>query len=128
MEYEPRKHKIFGRPRASEEEKRSEKFSTFLTKAAAKEFREKCAELKISPSEFLQRAARGKRIEARIPVFDQKALEEIRAVGQNVNQTARELARARAEKIPVDFGKLETILQRQSEVLKRIKNEIVKEG
>ena len=95
MEMTIKKHKIFGRPRVSEAEKRSITIAIFLTRSEAEEIRRKCEELNIGLPEFLRRAGLNKKIEVRKSTFDLNALEELRAVGQNINQTARELIRAR---------------------------------
>lgn len=124
MEIQSKGHKIFGRPRASEEEKRSVKFSIFLTKSEAEALKSSCKESKINPPEFLRRAGLNKKIEARKSVFDAAALTELRAAGQNINKTARDFARARTERIPVDYKKAEMILQRQLEIIQALKTAI----
>lgn len=126
MKNELRKHKIFGRPRASVEEKRSVKVSVFLTKAEAEEIKKNCEQSGISLPEFFRRIGLNKRIEARKSSFDASALEELRVAGQNLNQTARELARARTKLIPLDFKKVEMILRDQLEILRALTTEIIK--
>lgn len=124
MNNEHRKHKIFGRPRASDKEKRTVKVAVFLTQAEAELFKQKCADSAVALPEFLRRAGLGKKIETPKSMFDAKAVEELRSIGHNINRAARELSRARTEAIPVNFEKLEIILQQELEVLNGIKKEI----
>lgn len=119
-----KRHKIFGRPRATIEEKRSVKVSVFFTAAEAAEIKMKCEELNLTLPEFLRRAGLNKKIEARKSVFDAAALAELRAAGQNINCTARELSRLRVEVLPLDLGSLRVILEGQTAVLQRLKNSI----
>jgi hypothetical protein len=125
MEIKTKTHKIFGRPRSSDEEKRSVKVSVFFTPAEAQKMTEKCSATKKSPSHFLRSAGLDRRIETRKSVFDSDAVTEMRAVGQNINQTARELIRVREKMIPVDYKKLEMILKEQMEILNALKSKII---
>jgi hypothetical protein len=125
MEIKTKTHKIFGRPRSSDEEKRSVKVSVFFTPAEAQKMTEKCSATNNSMSHFLRSAALDRRIETRKSVFDSDAVTEMRAIGQNINQTARDLIRAREKMIPVDYKKLETILEKQLEILNALKIKII---
>lgn len=109
----------------SKEEKKSVKIAVFLTAAEADELKSRCEELRMSLPEFLRRAGLGRKIEPRKSAFDAAALEELRTATQNINQTARELSRARTKMIPLDFENLKEILHRQMEILHTIKSNII---
>lgn len=106
------------------EEKRSVKVAVFLTEAEAEMLKEKCENVNLTLAEFLRRAALNRKVEVRKSVFDAEAIEHLRAAGQNINQTARELARIRKEHLPLDLGTLRTVLERQTAVLHALKNSV----
>lgn len=114
------RHRIFGRPPASAEDKRGVKIAVFLTEAEAETMREKAKEANMTPPEFLRHTGLSKKIEARKSIFDAPALELLRAAGQNINQSARELSRARKENLSFDSSRLEAILQEQLDVLRAL--------
>lgn len=125
MKNEVRKHKILGRPCASTEERRSVKVAVFLTIAEAEEVKNNCEKSGISLPAFLRQVGLDKKIETQKSVFDAIALKELRAIGKNLNQIARELSRARAKMLPPDFQNIEKILRDQLEILHALKIEII---
>lgn len=112
-----RKHKIFGRPPLSEDEKRDVKIAVFLTKDEAQKIKEKASETMLTSSEFLRRAALSKQFEKRKSVFDEEAVFEIRNYAQNIRELMADLNTMREENFEVDFDYLEQTLKEQLETL-----------
>lgn len=121
MDLKEKKHSLFGRPRSAVEDKRSVKFTVFCTPSEADEIKRKCAELSMTSADFFRRAGLSRKIQARRSMVDSQTLDELRSIGQNINQIARELTRARTASIAIDDNILTILLQNQLKILNEMK-------
>lgn len=120
-----RKHKLFGRPPLSDEERRAVKIAVFLSLLEEQILREKCQDTYLSLPEFMRRAALNRQIEKRKSDFDLEALSELRRCGQNLNQLVRELSLARQTNSEIDCGKVEKIAEQQLLILNKLSRKII---
>jgi hypothetical protein len=119
-----KKHKIFGRPVASENEKRNIKYSVFLNIEEDAELKNKISETSLTMPEFFRRAALSRHIREKYSVTDTNCLHELRTLAQTCKVINRHLLVARIQNKQINYGKLEAILEETVGILREIRQKI----
>jgi hypothetical protein len=118
-------HKTYGRTKLDEELKRAIKIAVFFNLIEYEDLILKCSETYLNAPEFIRRAALSKRIERKKSIYDAEAINELRAIGQNINRISRDLARARKSDLQVDFEMLEKFLADTFSVIHELKMQLI---
>lgn len=126
METKQRKHKLFGRPPLSVDEKRSVRVSVFLTESESAQLSEKAENTNLSAPEFLRRSGLGRKIESQKSSFDREAVLELRQISQIIKRLRRDVTREIRVNSSVNLRRMVVILEKQLEILNDINLEITK--